>query len=100
MQPAGEVFIDTALRRWSKAKSGEGQVVLIPGEAGIGKSRLTSALLERLSGEPQTRARYFGSPQHTDSAFYPITGRMERVAGFTQEDTITRAIDHSASDFP
>ena len=82
-----EEELELLLRRWSKAKSGEGQVVLISGEAGIGKSRLTAALLERLSGEPQTRARYFCSPQHTDSAFYPIIGRMERAAGFTHEDT-------------
>jgi class 3 adenylate cyclase len=60
------------LRRWSKAKTGEGQVVLLSGEAGIGKSRLTAALLERLANEPHTRLRYFCSPQHTDSALYPI----------------------------
>src|SRR5215469_239193 len=69
------------LRRWSRAKSGEGQVVLISGEAGIGKSRLTADLLESLAPEPHTRLRYFCSPQHTDSAFYPIIGQMERAAG-------------------
>jgi hypothetical protein len=68
------------LRRWSKAKSGEGQVVLIGGEAGIGKSRLTAALMERLGGEPHTRLRYFCSPQHTDSALHSIIGQMERAA--------------------
>ena len=66
-----EEELDLLLRRWSKAKSGEGQVVLLSGEAGIGKSRLTAALLERLAAEPHTRLRYFCSPQHTDSAFYP-----------------------------
>src|ERR1039458_8889284 len=69
-----EEELELLLRRWSRAKRGEGQVVLLSGEAGIGKSRLTAALLERLSGEPHTRLRYFCSPQHTDSAFYPIIG--------------------------
>jgi class 3 adenylate cyclase len=75
------------LRRWSRAKTGEGQVVLLSGEAGIGKSRLTAALLERLSGEPHTRLRYFCSLQHTDSAFYPIINQMERAAGLAHDDT-------------
>jgi AAA ATPase domain/Adenylate and Guanylate cyclase catalytic domain len=75
------------LRRWSRAKSGEGQVVLLSGEAGIGKSRLTAALLESLAPEPHTRLRYFCSPQHTDSAYYPIIGQMERAAGLAHEDT-------------
>jgi AAA ATPase domain len=70
------------LRRWSRAKTSEGRVVLLSGEAGIGKSRLTAALLERLATEPHTRLRYFCSPQHTDSAFCPIIGQMERAAGF------------------
>jgi predicted ATPase len=74
------------LRRWSRAKSGEGQVVLLSGEAGIGKSRLTAALLESLAHEPHTRLRYFCSPQHTDSAFYSIIGQMERAAGLGHED--------------
>ena len=75
------------LRRWSKAKTGEGQVVLLSGEPGIGKSRLTAALLERVASEPHTRLRYFCSPQHTDSAFYPIISQMERAAGFTHADS-------------
>jgi len=75
------------LRRWSRAKAGEGQVVLISGEAGIGKSRLTAALLERLATEPHTRLRYFCSPQHTDSALYPIIGQIERAAGLARDDT-------------
>ena len=75
------------LRRWSKTKIGEGQVVLLSGEAGIGKSRLTAALLERLAAEPHTRLRYFCSPQHTDSALYPIISQMQRAAGFAHDDT-------------
>ena len=79
--------LELLLRRWSKAKRGEGQVVLLSGEPGIGKSRLTAALLERLGGEPHTRLRYFCSPQHTDSPLYPIISQMERAAGFAYEDT-------------
>jgi class 3 adenylate cyclase/predicted ATPase len=81
------------LRRWSKAKTGEGQVVLLSGEAGIGKSRLTAVLLERFAGEPHTRLRYFCSPQHTRSAFYPIIGQMERAARLTHDDTTPTRLD-------
>jgi len=81
------------LRRWSRARSGEGQVVLISGEAGIGKSRLTAALLESLAPEPHTRLRYFCSPQHTDSAFSPIIGQMERAAGLLHDDTSQQKLD-------
>jgi class 3 adenylate cyclase len=81
------------LRRWSRAKSGDGQVVLISGEAGIGKSRLTAALLENLAPEPHTRLRYFCSPQHTDSAFSPIIGQMERAAGLLHDDTLQQKLD-------
>ena len=79
--------LELLLRRWTKAVTGEGQVVLLSGEPGIGKSRLTAALLERLSTEPHTRLRYFCSPQHTDSALYPIIAQMERAAGFAHDDT-------------
>ena len=67
--------------------------MLLSGEAGIGKSRLTAALLERLAGEPHTRLRYFCSPQHTDSALYPIIGQMERAAGLTRDDTPQAKLD-------
>jgi class 3 adenylate cyclase len=82
-----EEELDLLLRRWSKAKNSEGQLVLLSGEGGIGKSRLTAALLERLAGEQCTRLRYFCSPQHTDSALYPIIRQMERAAGFAHADT-------------
>ena len=85
--------LELLLRRWSKAKTGEGQVVLLSGEAGIGKSRLTAALLERLASEPHTRLRYFCSPQHTDSAFYPIISQMERAAGLAHDDTPQARLD-------
>jgi len=82
-----EEEIELLLRRWSRAKSGEGQVALLSGEAGIGKSRLTAALVERLATEPHTRLRYFCSPQRADTAFYPIVVQMERAAGFAHDDT-------------
>jgi hypothetical protein len=88
-----EEELDLLLRRWSKAKTCEGQVVLLSGEAGIGKSRLTAALLERLSGEAHTRLRYFCSPQHTDSAFYPIIGQLERAAGLALDDKPQAKLD-------
>ncbi len=81
------------LRRWSRAKTGEGQVVLLSGEAGIGKSRLTAALLERLASEPHTRLRYFCSPQHVDSAFHPIIGQIERAAGLAYDNKPQAKLD-------
>jgi class 3 adenylate cyclase/predicted ATPase len=83
-----EEELEILLRRWSKAKTGEGQVVLLSGEAGIGKSRLTAALLESIASEPHTRLRYFCSAQHTDSALYPIISQMERAAGFAHNDAL------------
>ena len=88
-----EEELELLLRRWSRAKSGEGQVVLLSGEAGIGKSRLTAALLERLATEPHTRLRNFCSPQHTDSALYPIISQMERAAGLAHDDTPQAKLD-------
>ena len=67
--------------------------MLLSGEPGIGKSRLTAALLERLAAEPHTRLRYFCSPQHTDSAFYPIISQMERAAGLAHDDTTQAKLD-------
>ena len=92
-----EEELDLLLRRWSKAKTGEGQVVLLSGEPGIGKSRLTAALLERIAGEPHTRLRYFCSPQHTDSALYPIISQMERAAGFAHQDALQAKLDKLAA---
>jgi class 3 adenylate cyclase/predicted ATPase len=81
------------LRRWSRAENGEGQVVLLSGEAGIGKSRLTAALLQSVAVEPHIRLRYFCSPQHTNSALYPIIGQMERAAALTHGDTPQTKLD-------
>src|SRR5262249_50217297 len=88
-----EEELELLLRRWSRAKAGEGQVVLLSGEPGIGKSRLTAALLERIASAPHIRLRYFCSPQHTDSALYPIISQMERAAGFAHDDSAQAKLD-------
>lgn len=85
--------LELLLRRWSRAKTGEGQVVLISSESGIGKSRVCAALIKGLTAEPHTRLRYFCSPQHTDSAFYPIIGQLERAAGLAHDDTPRTKLD-------
>jgi class 3 adenylate cyclase len=88
-----EEEIELLLQRWRRAASGEGQVVLICGEPGIGKSRLTDALRDRLEGEDLTRLRYFCSPHHQDSAFYPFISQLQRAAGFEREDLAQKKLD-------
>ena len=78
--------IDLLLRRWARAKVGDGQVVLISGEAGIGKSRITAELEERLHVEPHLRLRYFCSPYHQDSALFPFIDQLGRASGFASDD--------------
>jgi class 3 adenylate cyclase len=78
--------IDLLLRRWARAKVGDGQVVLISGEPGLGKSRITAALEERLHAEPYLRQRYFCSPYHQDSALYPFIDQLGRASGFARDD--------------
>jgi class 3 adenylate cyclase/predicted ATPase len=82
-----EEEVELLVRRWEQAKSGEGRVVLISGEPGIGKSRLTVVLSEHIGGEPHTRLRYFCSPHHQDSALHPFIEQLERAAGFARDDT-------------
>jgi class 3 adenylate cyclase/predicted ATPase len=78
--------IDLLMRRWTRAKAGEGQIVLISGEAGLGKSRIAATLNERLSAEPAIRLRYSCSPYHQDSALFPFVDQLGRAAGFARED--------------
>jgi class 3 adenylate cyclase/predicted ATPase len=78
--------IDLLLRRWARAKAGDGQVVLVSGEPGIGKSRITAALAERLHAEAHLRLRYFCSPYHQDSALFPFIDQLGRASGFARDD--------------
>jgi tetratricopeptide (TPR) repeat protein len=78
--------LELMLRRWRQAAEGEGRVILVSGEAGIGKSRLIAELQDRLQAEPHTRLRYFCSPHHIDSAFHPIIAQLERAAGLERQD--------------
>jgi class 3 adenylate cyclase/predicted ATPase len=80
-------------RRWERAKTGDGSVVLIVGEPGIGKSRIAQTLLEQLGDEPHTRLRYFCSPHHQHSALYPSITQLEQAAGFRREDTAETRLD-------
>ena len=72
------------LDRWRDAREGEGQVVLLSGEAGIGKSRILAALRERIGGEPHVTMRYQCSPHHVNDAFYPIASHIWHAAGFVE----------------
>jgi predicted ATPase len=82
-----EEEIEQLLRRWQHATQGEGRVVVLTGEPGIGKSHIALALDERLQGEPHLTLRYFCSAHHTNSALFPIIGQLERVAGFERGDS-------------
>lgn len=84
--------IDILHDRWNQAKDGNGQVVLVSGEAGIGKSRITQALRERIADEPQQRLRYQCSPHHTNSALYPLVNQLSHAAQFEAHDPPERKL--------
>src|SRR5215468_4990183 len=81
--------INLLLRRWARAKAGDGQIVLISGEPGLGKSRITVELEERLHAEPHLRLRYFCSPYHQDSALFPFVDQLWHAAEFARDDPPT-----------
>ena len=78
---------------WTLARAGEGQIVLISGEAGVGKSRMVAELTQRLGGESFMRLRYFCSPYHQDSALLPLIDQLGRSAGFAREDSPTDRLE-------
>jgi class 3 adenylate cyclase len=80
------------MRCWHQVKAGEGRVVVVSGEPGIGKSRLTAALSQTIRGESHTRLRYFCSPYHQDSALYPFIVQLERAAEFARDDTVEQKL--------
>jgi class 3 adenylate cyclase len=81
------------LRRWQQAKAGKGRAVLISGEPGIGKSRITAALMQGIRPQPHTRLRYFCSPYDQDSALRPFIVQLERAASFERNDTADAKLD-------
>ena len=74
------------LERWESAKGGTGQVVLLSGEPGIGKSRIVRALHERVAKEPHAFLMYSCSPLHQHTPLYPIAQQLQRAAAIDRDD--------------
>ena len=89
--------MELLLRRWEQAKTGEGRVVLISGEPGMGKSRLAQAFAERIAGEPHARLCYFGSALHQDSPFFPVIDQLGHAADIGREDSVETRLDRLAA---
>jgi class 3 adenylate cyclase len=88
-----EKEVEILLRLWRRAKAGDGQVVVLTGEAGIGKSRITRELRDSLATEPHSRIRYQCSPYHTNSALYPVIQQISVAAGFFDHDDAEQRLD-------
>jgi class 3 adenylate cyclase/tetratricopeptide (TPR) repeat protein/ABC-type transport system involved in cytochrome c biogenesis ATPase subunit len=85
--------IELILERWAMARLRQGQVALVTGEAGIGKSRITKAVIDEVAREDHIRMTYQCSPYHVDSAFYPVIQQMSFAAGFQPVDSPDARLD-------
>jgi class 3 adenylate cyclase len=81
------------IERWREAREGEGQIVLLSGEAGIGKSRILAALRERIGSEPYITMRYQCSPHHVNDAFYPVASHIWHAANFVSGEPAGMRLD-------
>jgi class 3 adenylate cyclase/tetratricopeptide (TPR) repeat protein len=88
-----EQEIALLLARWQQAREGEGQVVLLSGEPGIGKSRITRAVIQQVEADAHIRLRYQCSPYYANTALYPVIDQLERAAGLVRGDTFSTKLD-------